>query len=74
MARPDSRPGLGTIACPTLVLSGREDRVLPPELSEEIAQGILGARHVVVEECGHYLPLERPHAVTALLREWLLYA
>lgn len=74
MTRPDSRPGLGAIACPTLVLSGREDRVLPPELSEEIAQGIPNARHVVIEECGHYLPLERPHAVTALLREWLLYA
>ena len=74
MARPDSRPGLGKIACPTLVLSGREDNVLPPALSEEIARGIPDARHVIIEECGHYLPLERPHAVTALLREWLLHA
>jgi len=74
MARLDSRPHLEKIACPTLVLSGREDRVLPPELSEEIARGIPNARHVVIEECGHYLPLERPHAVTALLREWFLYA
>ncbi len=74
MARPDSRPGLGKIGCPTLVLSGREDRVLPPELSEEIARGIPDARHVIIEECGHYLPLERPHAVTALLRQWLIYA
>jgi pimeloyl-ACP methyl ester carboxylesterase len=74
MGRPDSRPGLGKIACPTLVLSGRQDRVLPPDLSDEIARGIPGARHVVIEECGHYLPLERPQAVTALLREWLIYA
>lgn len=74
IARPDSRPHLGAIACPTLVISGREDRVLPSELSAEIAAGIPNARHVIVEECGHYLPLERPHAVTALLREWLLYA
>lgn len=74
MARPDSRPALGKIACPTLVLSGREDSILPPALSEEIAQGIPNARHVIIEECGHYLPLERPHTVTALLREWLLYA
>lgn len=74
MARPDGRPHLGKIVCPTLVLSGREDRILPPELSEEIAREIPNARHVVIEECGHYLPLERPHAVTALLRAWLLYA
>jgi pimeloyl-ACP methyl ester carboxylesterase len=73
MVRPDSRPHLGKIACPTLVISAREDRVLPPELSEEIARGIPGARHVIIEECGHYLPLERPHAVSALLRQWLLY-
>jgi pimeloyl-ACP methyl ester carboxylesterase len=74
MERPDSRPSLHAIRCPTLVISGREDRVLPPELSEEIARGIGPARHVPIEESGHYVPLERPHAVTALLREWLLYA
>lgn len=73
MVRPDSRPHLGRIACPTLVISGREDRVLPPALSEEIAGLIPGARHVIIEDCGHYLPLERPHAVSALLRQWLLY-
>jgi pimeloyl-ACP methyl ester carboxylesterase len=74
MARPDSRPDLSAIACPTLVLCGREDAVLPPERSAEIANGIAGARLVLVEECGHMLPLERPQATTALLREWLLYA
>ncbi len=74
MARPDSRPDLPRIACPTLVLCGREDAVLPPERSAEIAAGIAGARLVLVEECGHMLPLERPQATTALLREWLLYA
>ena len=74
MARPDSRPSLATIQCPTLALSGREDRGLPPPLSEEMTEGIGKARHVVIEDCGHYAPIERPQAVTALLREWLVYA
>ena len=74
MDRPDSRPSLPAIECPTLILSGRDDRVLPLALSEEIEHGISRARHVPIEESGHYIPLERPHAVTALLREWLLYA
>ena len=73
MARPDSRPDLPAIGVPTLVLCGRQDAVLPPDRSEEIAAGIVGARLVLVEECGHMLPLERPQATTALLREWLLY-
>ena len=73
MGRPDSRPGLGAVACPTLVVGGREDALTPPPLLAEIADLIPGARHVVIEECGHLPPLERPHALSALLRHWLLY-
>lgn len=74
MNRPDSRPGLAAIACPTLVLCGRQDAITPPEVHEEIAGGIPGARLVLVEDCGHLSAMEQPQAVTALLREWLLYA
>ncbi|TWA74323.1 pimeloyl-ACP methyl ester carboxylesterase [Azospirillum brasilense] len=74
MNRPDSRPGLGVIACPTLVLCGRQDAITPPALHEEIAEGIPGARLVLIEDCGHLSAMERPQAVTALLRQWLLYA
>ncbi len=74
MNRPDSRPGLGSIACPTLVLCGRQDAITPPALHEEIAGGIPGARLVLIEDCGHLSAMEQPQAVTALLREWLLYA
>ena len=73
MGRPDSRPGLGAITCPTLVVGGREDALTPPALLAEIAAHIPGARHVIIEECGHLPPLERPHALSALLRQWLIY-
>ena len=73
MGRPDSRPGLSAIGCPTLAIGGREDALTPPELLAEIAGAIPGARHVIIEECGHLPPLERPHAVSALLRQWLTY-
>ena len=73
MTRPDSRSGLFSITCPTLILGGREDALTPPELMAEIATAIPDARHVVIEECGHLPPLERPHAATAFLRDWLLY-
>ncbi|WP_448204761.1 alpha/beta fold hydrolase [Azospirillum sp. sgz302134] len=73
MNRPDSRPGLAAIRCPTLVLCGRQDVITPPDLHEEMARGIPGARLVIVEQCGHLSAMEQPQAVTALLREWLLY-
>lgn len=74
MGRPDSRPGLAAIRCPTLVLCGRQDAITPPEVHEEMAASIPGARFVPVEDCGHLAPMERPQAVTALMNEWLLYA
>tara|TARA_R110000868_G_scaffold117765_1_gene312849 strand:+ start:114 stop:815 length:702 start_codon:yes stop_codon:yes gene_type:complete len=69
--RPDNRPNLGWIACPTLVLCGRLDVMTPPQVHEEMASAIPGAKLVVVENCGHLSPLERPEAVSAVLRYWL---
>jgi pimeloyl-ACP methyl ester carboxylesterase len=71
MARPDSRPGLGGISCPTLVLVGDTDQLTPPDCAEEIAAGIRGARLTVLPNCGHLSTLEQPDRVTQLLVEFL---
>jgi len=71
MARPDSRPDLGAIACPTLVIVGDGDELTPPALAEELAAGIRGARLVVVPGAGHLSTLERPDEVTTALVEWV---
>jgi pimeloyl-ACP methyl ester carboxylesterase len=71
IARPDYRPMLPSIACPTLVLCGRQDRLTPLENSEQMTAAISGAKLVVVEECGHMSTLERPEAVNKAMREWL---
>ena len=73
MSRPDSRALLASIDCPTLVICGREDVITPVELSEEMAANIPAAELVLVEDCNHYAPMERPYTVTALLRRWLMY-
>ena len=39
MTRPDSRPDLPKIKCPTVVLVGDGDQLTPPKLSEEIVAG-----------------------------------
>lgn len=71
IGRPDSREDLPDIACPTLVLCGRDDALTPPYLHEELAAGIPGASLRVVERCGHLSALERPGEVTLAMREWL---
>ena len=74
LERPDSRGDLAAIRCPTLLLSGRQDRLASPAAMESMAKAIPGAKQVVIEECGHLSPLEKPEAVTKALREWLAAA
>jgi pimeloyl-ACP methyl ester carboxylesterase len=69
--RADSRPALAAIACPTLVLVGRDDVLTPPALHEEMAAAIPHAKLLVIEHCGHLSPLEQPRAVTSALRAWM---
>ncbi len=71
ISRPDSRPLLGEIRCPTLVLTGEGDELIQPELGREIADGIEGSKFVIVPDCGHLSTLERPEPVNRALAEWL---
>jgi len=71
MARPDSRPSLGTIACPTLVLCGAQDTLTPPDLHRTLAEAIPAARLEIVEDSGHLAPIEQPEPVSAALSSWL---
>jgi pimeloyl-ACP methyl ester carboxylesterase len=71
MARKDSRPDLKNIKIPTLVLTGDDDKLIPLEPSQEIVDGIKGAKLVIITQAGHMAPLERPYEVSQTLAEWL---
>jgi pimeloyl-ACP methyl ester carboxylesterase len=69
--RPDSRPALPAICCPTLVLAARQDALAPLTEQEALASSIPGASLEILENCGHLSPLEQPARVTAALCRWL---
>jgi len=69
--RADSRHMLVDIDIPTVVVVGRQDQVTPLMRAEEMAAGIANSRLVVLEDCGHMSPLEKPDEVTRALRRWL---
>lgn len=71
MKRPDSRPMLAGIACPAMVIVGREDAITPLKVAEEMARGIPNATLHAIEDCGHLSTLERPEEVARLMRAWL---
>jgi pimeloyl-ACP methyl ester carboxylesterase len=69
--RPDLRPRLAGIACPTLVMVGRQDRWSPLAQHEEMAELIPNAELVVIEDSGHMSLLEQPEQVSSALLRWL---
>lgn len=71
MNRPDARPLLAHIACPTLVLTGRDDLWSGPAQHEVIAAAIPGARLTIVPHCAHMSTWEQSEAVNAALADWL---
>lgn len=54
---------LRRIDCPTVVITGADDRVVPPANSRILAARIRGAELTVLPRAGHAFPLERPDAL-----------
>ncbi|WP_426563001.1 alpha/beta fold hydrolase [Angustibacter sp. McL0619] len=55
----------------SLVLSGEDDLLTPPEHSEAIVRRMPGAEHVLVPESGHMVMLEHPDVVNLHLGDLL---
>lgn len=68
--RPDAESIVGTIQCPTLLVVGRQDAWSPLSQHEDMQTRIPGAKLKVIEEAGHFSPIERPKEVTAALETW----
>lgn len=74
LARPDATDVLQALACPTLVLCGRQDGWSPPERHQRMADLMPRAPLLrLVDDCGHMSMMEQPDAVLAALREWLAF-
>ncbi|MBU1374457.1 MAG: alpha/beta hydrolase [Alphaproteobacteria bacterium] len=71
MSRADSRPSLGAIRVPTLVIRGAQDGITTQAHLDEIMAGIPGARLAVVDDCGHLPTLEKPVTTNRILADWL---
>jgi pimeloyl-ACP methyl ester carboxylesterase len=69
--RPDSRPLLGEINVPTLVVGGEEDGISSPEVMGDMAAEIPGAHHVTIPDTGHLSNLEAPEKFNATLNDFL---
>ena len=60
--RADSTELLGGITCPTLVIVGEQDALIPPVVTQDYASRIPGAQFAVIPQAGHLSSLEQPEA------------
>jgi pimeloyl-ACP methyl ester carboxylesterase len=72
LAVTDPYPNLGKIRCPTILIGGRDDHRTTPSAHERLAAEIPAAILTLVEDSGHFTPLEAPDEVRSLLTRWLV--
>jgi pimeloyl-ACP methyl ester carboxylesterase len=63
----DARVRAPAVACPTLILWGRNDRLLPVAMGDEYHRLIPGSRLEVWDDTGHCAMLEHPRRFEELV-------
>jgi 3-oxoadipate enol-lactonase len=69
--RADSTDLLSSITCPTQVLVGEDDVLIPPGVVQDFATKIPGAQFIVIPHAGHLSNLEQPQAFLSAVRNFL---
>jgi pimeloyl-ACP methyl ester carboxylesterase len=59
------------VKAPTLLIWGKEDRLVPPIYADEFLRRLPGAVAKTVDHCGHAPHLEQPDAVAGIVREFV---
>jgi pimeloyl-ACP methyl ester carboxylesterase len=55
----------------TLIVWGREDRIVPVECGEQYRKLLPDAQLAVLEKCGHLPPVEQPEEFARLVTDFL---
>jgi 3-oxoadipate enol-lactonase len=68
----NSRPCLGEIKAPTLVISGANDTTVAPTNQKVLAEGIRGSKQIIIPDAGHAVAIDQFEAFNAILVSFLL--
>lgn len=71
VSRTDTTHTLHSIDIPVLLITGEQDRVIPPDVMKEMAVRIEDSTFVSLEESGHMSMLEKPHGFLTALQHFL---
>jgi pimeloyl-ACP methyl ester carboxylesterase len=69
--RPNASAYIADLACPILLVAARNDSWSPIAQHQGIADAAPDTELVIIENAGHFAPVERPLETTAAITEWL---
>lgn len=67
----DISGSLARIQCPTLIIAGGSDVLLPPEHARSIQATLAESELVVIKAGAHFIPYQRPAQFAALVSDFL---
>jgi len=66
----DTSDRLGEIACPTLIMAGRQDPICSMQGTEELSAGIANSETVIFEKSSHFFLMEEAEKSMQTLTDW----
>jgi pimeloyl-ACP methyl ester carboxylesterase len=66
---PDSAM-IQTVQCPTLIIWGREDKIIPFAHAYKFERDIKGSRVIIYDNCGHCAMMEKPDETATAIKEF----
>jgi pimeloyl-ACP methyl ester carboxylesterase len=70
--RPDSLSVLQQLNSDILIIGGKQDKICPVEHQQMMHENLPGSHLQLLEQCGHFAPLEQAKKVSNLLTHWYL--
>lgn len=61
----------GEVSIPVLVITGEDDRIVPPERSKQLSMSLPRGRLIAIPDCGHIPQEECPEAFLAAITDFL---
>lgn len=70
LGRSDFRSRLSAVRCPTLIMSGDEDTLCPPEAQQHLSDAIVPSTLVLLSAGGHFAVYERADEIASGVAAW----
>jgi pimeloyl-ACP methyl ester carboxylesterase len=62
---------ISEIKAPTLIIVGEEDILIPQKYSRILNERIKGSKLVIIKDCGHIPPIEKPEEFNKIVLDFL---